>query len=79
MSMLTSHSDEKQRRREDFPVDSFRYLEARLQELRKRVMDRAAEIADAAEDADASVYRVERVHIETALDEFLRDPTADPI
>ena len=60
-------------RREDFPVDSFRFLEARLQELRRRVMDRAAEIADAEEDSDSPMYRVEKEHIKKALDEFLTD------
>ncbi len=73
MSTSTSQSDQDQRRREDFPVDSFRYLEAELQKLRKRVMDRAAEIADEEENPDSLVYRVEKKHIAAALGEFLVD------
>ncbi len=75
MSTATPQPAEKQRRREDFPVDSFRYLEARLQELRKRVMDRAAQIAEE-KDTDPDVYRVDEAHIEEALNAFLREPTS---
>ena len=44
MATVPIHADGQSKRREDFPLDSFRYLESRLQEIRKRVMDLAAEI-----------------------------------
>lgn len=60
-------------RREDFPVESFRFLEAKLQEIRRVVMKAAAELAD--RDAPQSdVYRVERRHVTKALESVLSDP-----
>ncbi len=64
------HRDGK--RREDFPLDSFRYLEAKMQELRKRVMDRAAELAEVT-GSQPDVYRVEKQHVDKALAELLLD------
>ncbi len=75
MSTLTTSTNHKDHRREDFPVESFRYLEAKLQLVRKRIMDLAAEIAEA-KALTPTVYRVEKGHIDDALFEFLKDRTA---
>ena len=72
MSTLTASTSQEGRRREDFPVESFRYLEAKLQQLRKLIMDRAAQIA-AGKDPDSPVYRVGKEQIDEALSKFLSD------
>ena len=72
MSTLTASTSQEGRRREDFPVESFRYLEAKLQQLRKLIMDLAAQIA-AGKDPDSPVYRVGKEQIDDALSEFLSD------
>lgn len=69
-NLLTT--DKTHTRREDFPVDSFRYLEGKLQEFRKTIMDGAAKIA-ASEDVNSVVYRIERKHIDLAVAEMLDD------
>ena len=70
MSTLTASTSQEGRRREDFPVESFRYLEAKLQRVRKLIMDRAAQIA-AGKDPGSPVYRVGKEQIDDALSEFL--------
>jgi len=70
--MGTVSTSQDVRRREDFPVDSFRYLEAKLQRVRRLVMDRAAEIAES-RDPSPEVYRVCKEHVDDALREFLSD------
>lgn len=59
-------------RREDFPVEVFRYLEARLQAIRNSVMDVAAELSDAESDKSCEFYRVGRVHVDRAFVEVLK-------
>jgi hypothetical protein len=59
-------------RREDFPVDTFQYLEWKLQLFRKLAMSKAAKIA-ADTNPDANIYRVERTHVDQALGELV-DP-----
>ena len=73
MSTIESAAPRGAKRREDFPVESFQYLEAKLQELRRIVMNRAAEIA-AVMDSHPEVYHVEKRHIDEALAQFLSDP-----
>ncbi len=65
--------DERLERREDFPVESFRYLEGKLQVLRKLLMDRAAMAAEMRSDFE-DFYRVEKRDIDDALAECLDDP-----
>jgi len=72
MSTLTANTSQEGRRREDFPVESFRYMEAKLQRVRKLIMDLAAQIA-ASKDPSAAEYRVGKEHIDEALSEFLSD------
>jgi hypothetical protein len=62
-------------RREDFPVESFQYLEAKLQLVRKLAMDAAAEIAGI-DDSNPDVYRIEKKHVDHALASFLGNPIA---
>jgi hypothetical protein len=73
-------------RQEDFRVDSFRYLEGRLHDLRTRVMRSAAHLAGA-EDPESEVYVVKREHVDKAFrqccQEILQqlveiDSTAEP-
>lgn len=59
-------------RREEFPVDTYRHLEGMLQEIRRRIMDRAAQMA-AEEQQESDVYRVERKHVDRALVEVVSD------
>jgi hypothetical protein len=59
-------------RREEFPVDTYRHLEGMLQEIRRRIMDRAAQMA-AEEQQAGDVYRVERRHVDRALIEVVSD------
>ena len=75
MSTESSGTAQARKRREDFPVESFRYLEAKLQQVRKVVMNGAAEIADLT-DSRPEFYRVEKRHVDHALAEFLGDPDA---
>jgi len=63
-------------RREDFSLESFKYLEAKLQVIRKLAMDRAAEVAAVA-DANPHVYRVEKDHIDDALAQIVMPEIAD--
>jgi hypothetical protein len=52
-------------RREDFPLESFRYLEQKLGEIRRETMDKAANLA--ATETDSEVYQVEPSHVDQAL------------
>jgi hypothetical protein len=72
MSTVAVSPNHEGRRRENFPVESFRYLEAKLQKVRKLIMDLAARIA-ADKDPDSPVYRVGKEEIDDALSEFLSD------
>jgi len=56
-------------RTEDYPVETFRRLEAQLQAIRRRAMDLAAEKAAAAEPEGS--YRVTEEHQDAALSELL--------
>ena len=58
-------------RTEDFPVDSFRYMESKLRRFRRLVMDVAAK--SAAEHSGGAIYHVERKHVDDALATLL-DP-----
>lgn len=57
------------KRQEDFPIDSFIYMEKKLHVIRKLIMDRAANIANSM-DKNPVVYRVKKQHIDNALSEF---------
>ena len=58
-------------RREDFPIDSLRYMESKLGEIRRAVMKRAASLAEAATSVDMPTYRVEPEHIDLAFSYFV--------
>jgi len=59
-------------RREDFPVEVFRYLEGKLQKIRNNAARLAADIACGEQPMD-EVYRVEKAHVDAALLQLLRD------
>lgn len=73
MSTAVLGADTPVERKEDFPVESFQHLEAKLQLIRKLVMDLAAEIASDNE-SNPYAYRVEKAHVDHALVKFLLDP-----
>lgn len=73
MSTAVLGADTPVERKEDFPVESFQHLEAKLQLIRKLVMDLAAETA-ANTEANPFSYRVEKAHVDHALVTFLLDP-----
>lgn len=60
-------------RREDFSLDVFRYLEAKLQEFRRLAMKTAATIAEQS-SKEIDVYHVERKHVDSALAKLLSEP-----
>jgi hypothetical protein len=61
------------RQQEDFPIESFRYLEGKLQAIRKMVMDYAAKIAADRTNPDLPIYIVQREHVDEALGTVLSD------
>jgi len=70
MSTVTADTGQESCRSEDFPVESFRYLESKLQRVRKLIMDLAAQLA-AAKDPSSAEYRVDKEYIDVALVKFL--------
>ncbi|MEK7664660.1 MAG: hypothetical protein AAB361_00800 [Patescibacteria group bacterium] len=60
-------------KKEDFPIDSFRYLEGKLQEIRAIAMRRAAENAERQSSPKEIIYRVEKYHIDMALAELFSE------
>lgn len=70
MSTVTADTGQESCRREDFPVESFRYLESKLQRVRKLIMDLAAQIAEA-KDPSSEAYRVGKEYIDVAFVTFL--------
>jgi hypothetical protein len=73
MASTNATNIQKVERREEFPLDVFRYLEAKLQRIRGILMNRAADIAFI-EDKDEEAYRITKIHVDKALGEFLDDP-----
>jgi len=64
--------------REDFAIETFRYLEGRLQEIRRIVMADAANLAkESALRAQpaAREFRVEKEHVDRALVVLLKKST----
>ena len=66
MSTVQSPMEKK----EDFPIESFKYLEGRLQSLRRRIMNRAAEIAKIESPSENPVFVVQTEHINKAIREI---------
>jgi hypothetical protein len=58
--------------REDFSLETYRHLESRLNEIRRQVMDLAAQAA-LADTPSADIYSVKRVHVDAALRTVLGD------
>lgn len=62
-------------RHEDFPVDSFRHLEHRIGQIRRDVLQGAAENADARTPDSEPEYRVEKEDVAKAMQRLLKDPS----
>lgn len=60
-----------EQRREDFPIDVFRHMESRIGEIRKALMELAAQKASA-RSPDGGTYQVESGDIDAAWDEILQ-------
>ena len=58
---------------EDFPIQSFRFLERKLRQLRCYAIYKAAEIAKAESPAEAGIYTVTIEHIRRAFVKLLSD------
>ncbi len=58
--------------REDFPIESFRHLEGKLQTIRRTVMDKAAELARSKPEGD--VYVVTKQCVDAAIRQVLSQP-----
>lgn len=65
-----------QKRREIFPVESFRHLESKIQQIRREVMNRAAELADVM-GSDPDEYLVSPSHVDSALLIVLSEAAAE--
>ena len=59
-------------KREDFPVDTLRYMEVKLGMMRKVIMDITAVIAEQG-SSNADSYRVEPFHVDQALAKFFSE------
>lgn len=55
-------------KREDFPIATFRFLEGNLQILRKKIMEKAAEIAYQESPSEEKVFVVEKKHVEMVIE-----------
>ena len=73
MSTIAFGATDQSERHEDFPIESFRYLEGKLQVIRRIAMAYAAQIANLA-SPESSVYTVRREHVDKALSKLLREP-----
>ncbi len=56
-------SKQTTRRHENFPIDSFRFMEGKISKLRRSVMFVAARIAREEAPADQQIYTVEQKHV----------------
>ena len=72
MTTANANTARRAKRRENFPIGTFRYLEARLNRIRKIVMKLAAKIS-CEEDRNPEAYRVKKRHIDKAFSEFVSD------
>jgi len=61
----------KQEPREDFPIATLKFVESKLQILRKRIMEKAAEIAKKECSDTAEVYVVTQEHARQAIREVV--------
>jgi hypothetical protein len=62
---------ENQDPREDFPVDTFRFMEVELGKLRRKIMKKAAEIARAECSQRAIKYIVTIEHVKQSFKEII--------
>ena len=63
-------------RREDFPVDTFRHLEKKIQTLRLETLQRAAELAGQdGRQLDKPIFTVGISHVDQAIEDLLGDPS----
>lgn len=59
-------SKQTDKRQENFPIASFRFLERKISRLRRSVMFVAARIAREEAPADQQIFTVEQKHVEAA-------------
>jgi hypothetical protein len=64
-------------RTEEFPGDSFRYLESKLRLIRRLIMNLAARTAADCTNKEEPVYRVEREHVDDAIAKVVHPDVAD--
>jgi len=69
--IIVPHTSPASSRREEFPVDVFRYLEGKLHRIRNRTARMAAERARRSQEGE--VYTVDKSHIDAALLELFAD------
>jgi hypothetical protein len=69
-AMIETSSNAVLERQEDFPVEVFLYLEERLHEIRKHVMEVAAKRADDRQRG-TEIYTVIKQDIDAAIEEVL--------
>ena len=56
---------------EDFPLETFKFLEEKLQILRRKIIKKATEIAKKECPKTAQIYRVTDEHVKQAIKEIV--------